>query len=97
MAKPEPKERMLKGWKEIAEFLGQSPATVQHWAKSGMPVARQGRYVTASVEELSRWLGRESGTREPVHIAGASDQDLLSDLKRGVAQARATRKIHRVK
>jgi len=97
MGRPKPQDRVLTGWREIAEFLGQSQATVQRWAKSGMPVAKQGRYVTASAEELARWLGRESGTRKPVHIAAVGERDLLSDLKRGVAEARGRREIHRVK
>ncbi|MBV9609492.1 MAG: hypothetical protein JO187_08030 [Acidobacteria bacterium] len=97
MPKAQKKDHPLQGWKEISEFLGQSTATVQHWAKSGMPVSRQGRYVTASREELAGWLGRESGTRQPVHIATGDDIDMLADLKRGVAEARSRRKIHRVK
>ena len=58
----------LKGWQQIAKFLGQPVATTQRWAKSGMPVTRQGRYVTAVPEELNRWLSRESGA-QPIHIA----------------------------
>jgi hypothetical protein len=33
----------LKGWQQIAKFLGQPVATAQRWAKSGMPVTREGR------------------------------------------------------
>ena len=87
----------LKGWKEIAEFLGQLCATTQHWAKAGMPVTREGRYVTASREQLARWVSKESGMQEPVHIARAGDRDLLTELKRGVTAAQNRRKIHRVK
>jgi len=49
-----------------------------------MPVNREGRFVTAAAEELNRWLGRESGSAQPVHIAG-SDSDLAAVLKRGLA------------
>ncbi len=77
----------LKGWKQIAAFLGQPLAVAQRWAKDGMPVARQGRYVTASPKELSRWLGRESHAAQPVRIA-TSGENLSADLSRGLAEAR---------
>src|SRR5438105_14984386 len=58
--------KALKGWQQIAKFLGQPVATSQRWAKSGMPVPRQGRYVTAVPAELNRWLSRDSAAGEPV-------------------------------
>ena len=81
----------LKGWQQIAKFLGQPVATTQRWAKSGMPVARQGRYVTAVPEELNRWLSRESGS-QPVHIA-TDTRDLSADLKRGLSYLRQQRRL----
>jgi hypothetical protein len=66
-AKPE----ALKGWQQIAKFLGQPVATAQRWAKSGMPVARQGRYVTAVPEDLNRWYLENAAlnqfTSQPTH------------------------------
>jgi hypothetical protein len=41
--------------------------------------------VETTPEELSRWLGKESGTQEPVRIA-TDDADLSADLKRGLAE-----------
>jgi hypothetical protein len=76
----------LKGWQQIATFLGQPTSVAQHWAKSGMPITREDRSVHASPEELNRWLGRESAG-EPIHIATESD-DLSSELKRGLAFVR---------
>jgi hypothetical protein len=70
----------LKGWRQISKFLGQPTAVAQRWAGEGMPISKVGRYVTASPEELSRWLGRESGSKKPVHIA-TEDADLSVDLK----------------
>lgn len=72
----------LKGWKEIASFLGLPISTAQRWAKSGMPITREGQRVRASAEELNRWMGRESS--EPVHIATEST-DLSSELRRGLS------------
>lgn len=83
---------VLKGWREIAAYLAQSVATAQRWAKSGMPVARSGRYVIAEPDELNRWVGRESGASAPVHISHAGDADLLSELKRGLREARGNAK-----
>ena len=83
--------RPLKGWKEIAGYLAQPVATAQRWAKSGMPVRREGRYRVATPEELNRWLGREGGKKEPVHIA-TDDSDLSGNLKRALAEAREQRR-----
>ncbi len=73
---------LLKGWQQIAAFLGQPVSVAQRWAESGMPVEKRGRYVYSSREDLNRWLGRES-TGGPVQIATAST-DLSSELKRGL-------------
>jgi hypothetical protein len=81
----------LKGWKQIAEYLAQPVATVQRWAKSGMPVRREERFMVASQEELGRWLERESGTKQPVHIA-TDNADLSGDLRRALAEARQQRR-----
>ena len=75
----------LKGWKQIADFLGQPVPVVQHWGRTGMPVRREGRNIVASPDELNRWLGRESGAPAPVHIA-TEVADLSADLKRGLAE-----------
>ena len=83
-AKPSETPTTLKGWKQIAEFLGQPVGVAQGWGRSGMPVQLQGRSVTASAEELSGWVARESGSTAPVHIAGG-ESDLAAELKRGLA------------
>ena len=80
----------LKGWTKIAQFLGQPIAVAQRWARSGMPVKREGRFMSASPEELSRYLGREAGLDVPVHIA-TENMDLSADLKRALSYARAGR------
>jgi hypothetical protein len=76
----------LKGWQEIAGFLGQPTSVAQRWAKTGMPVTREGRFVTASPEALNQWLGRESGTG-PIHVA-TPQTDLSAELKRWLAYVR---------
>ena len=78
--KSEPVPDVLKGWQQIAAFLGQPVSVVQRWANEGMPVKREGRVVSTSPAELNQWLGRESG--EPVQVATATT-DLSADLKRG--------------
>lgn len=84
--KPEPPTDVLKGWQQIAAFLGQPVSVVQRWANEGMPVRREGRYVESSRGELNRWLGRESAG-EPVQIA-TPDTDLSAELKRGLTFVR---------
>jgi hypothetical protein len=84
--KPPPVQtEILKGWKEIAEYLGEPISVVKRWKSEGMPVTEQGRFVTSSPAELSAWLGQESG--KPVHVV-TPETDLASELKRGLAFAR---------
>jgi hypothetical protein len=75
----------LKGWQQIAGYLGQPTSVAQRWAKTGMPVTREGRMVTASPEVLNEWLGREAG--EPIHVA-TPQTDLSAELKRGLNYVR---------
>jgi hypothetical protein len=76
----------LKGWHEIADFLGQPLSVAQRWAKSGMPVIQDGRHVQASPDELNRWLVNESAG-EPVQIA-TETADLTPQLKHGLSFVR---------
>jgi uncharacterized protein (DUF3820 family) len=85
----EPQSDLLKGWKQIAEFLGQPISVAQRWATTGMPVTRQGRFVVATPEELNNWLERESG--EPVHVV-TNEADLSEELKRGLSHVRKERR-----
>lgn len=76
----------LKGWQEIATFLGQPVSVAQRWADSGMPVEKRGRYVYSTRERLNHWLGGESAG-EPVQIA-TDGTDLSAELKRGLSFVR---------
>ncbi len=77
--------QILKGWKQIADFLGEPASVVQRWASEGMPVRRQGRYVETTSAELNLWLGKESG--KPVHVV-TQGSDLTAELKRGLSFVR---------
>lgn len=85
MAKDEKPAEVLKGWQQIADFLGEPTSVVQRWAAEGMPIAKQGRFVTSSPTELNAWLGRESG--KPIHVV-TPQSDLSAELKRGLAFVR---------
>jgi hypothetical protein len=87
MAKAEQKPDTLKGWTAIAKFLGQPVSVVQRWSNEGMPVTKEGRFVHADPEELTQWVGTESGTRKPIHIASASE-NLAADLKQTLSYVR---------
>lgn len=90
--KPNSKSRVLKGWREIAEFLGQSVPVAQRWQNNeGMPVTREGRSVYASPEDLTAWVGHGRGQKEPIHIA-SEGEDLLGELKQGLSYVRGQRK-----
>lgn len=84
----QPQPTLLKGWKNIADYLGQPIAVAQRWGKSGMPIRREGRYTAATPADLSRWLGGESGAREPVHIAAEADTDLSAELRKSLSAAK---------
>lgn len=86
---PEVESNLLKGWKHIAEFLGEPVTVVKRWASEGMPIVEQGRFVTSSPEQLNEWLGRESG--KPVHVT-TPQTDLTAELKRGITFARRSKK-----
>jgi hypothetical protein len=75
----------LKGWQQIAAFLGEPVSVVQRWASEGMPLRREGRFVTTTAAELNAWLGKESG--KPVHVA-TEETDLAAELKRGLSFVR---------
>jgi hypothetical protein len=90
-AKSKTRNSILKGWGQIAEFLGQTPAVAQRWHNAGMPVTREGRFVHASPEELTAWIGTERGKTKPVHIA-SQGEDLIGDLKQGLSYVRRQRK-----
>src|ERR1700758_3212234 len=79
---PKIQSELLKGWQQIADFLGEPASVVQRWAAEGMPVRKQGRYVETTPDELNAWLGKESG--KPVHVA-TEDTDLTAELKRGLS------------
>lgn len=82
-----PETSQLKGWAAIADFLKIPAATVQRWAKAGMPVRKEGRFTIANPEELLAWLGRESGMPRPAHIA-TNEADLAAGLKESIAAAK---------
>ncbi len=75
----------LKGWQQIADFLGEPQSVVQRWATEGMPVRKVGRFISTSPDELNAWLGRESG--KLVH-AVTETTDLTAELKRGLSYVR---------
>lgn len=84
--KSEAELNMLKGWQQIAAFLGQPVSVAQRWANDGMPVRRQGRYVEISRGELNRWLGRESAGEQ---VQSATEEtDLSAELNRGLSFVR---------
>ena len=76
---------VLKGWQQIAAFLGEPTSVVQRWASEGMPVRREGRLVTTTSKELTEWMGKESG--KPVHVA-TENTDLTAELKRALSFAK---------
>ncbi len=87
----QPKGEILKGWAAIAQHLGQPVSVVQRWSNKGMPVTKEGRYVHADPEELTRWVGSDSGQSKPVRIA-SQDENLAEDLKKALSYVRSERK-----
>ena len=73
----------LRGWANIAKFLGMPVSTVERWAKEGMPVRRAGRNVVGVPDELNRWLQRTTGEPVGTHVV-TPESDLLKDLRASV-------------
>ena len=69
MPKPKKESGSLKGWQEIANFLGQPTSVAQRWATEGMPVKREGRCVGSSREELLAWTRISRGASSDSHAA----------------------------
>lgn len=69
---------ILKGWKDMAKYLGCGIRTVQRWEKLGMPVRRPTKgprsAVMAITEELAAWLKRRPATEAFVSSGGANRQ-----------------------
>jgi hypothetical protein len=86
----ENKNEVLKGWAAIAEFLGQTPAVAQRWHDEGMPVTKDGRFVYANREDLTQWVGTESGKSKPVHIS-SENENLTAELKEALSYFRRQR------
>lgn len=84
--RPEAPE-LLRGWKAIGTYLGIGAASAQRWAKSGMPVKREGRYTVAQRDEISQWLGREANMSAPAQIV-TGDADISAALKQSIAAVR---------
>src|SRR5215831_6769647 len=82
----------LKGWKQISEFLGEPTSVVQRWAATGMPVQREGQFVSTTVKDLNDWLGKQSG--KPVHVV-TDETDLGAELKRGLSYLRHKHQDHK--
>jgi hypothetical protein len=74
----------LKGWKEIAKFLGTSPASAQTCAEKGMPIQREGRFTVADPATVQAWLGQQTHMPKPAHIL-TNETDLAAALKESLA------------
>ncbi len=77
----------LKGWKGIGEYLGIGAATAQHWAKTGMPVRKEGRFMVADRDELRKWLGEQAHMPGPAHVL-TNDADVSAALKDSITALR---------
>jgi phage terminase Nu1 subunit (DNA packaging protein) len=90
MKKTGPPDESLKGWKEISAFLEQPVSVVQRWAREGMPVKREGRWIYADRKQLRSWLGFQPGSKREAQIA-SNVSDLGSELQRSLSSLK-TRK-----
>jgi hypothetical protein len=81
----------LKSWNAISDYLHKPITTVKRWAGEGMPVKRQGRYVTARKDDLAKWLGEGHEVRGSVHVT-MPGEDLSAELRKGLAAIRNGRR-----
>jgi hypothetical protein len=83
----------LTGWKAIGEYLGIGQTAAQRWAKSGMPVRREGRFTVADVNEIRQWLGREAHMPAPAQVV-TEGTDLSAALKQSISALRRDKRSH---
>lgn len=79
--------RRLVGWKELAEYLGTSPRTVQRWEREkGLPVRRvpgsTGHSVFADSGELDRWLESKESLATMTADQGPGDNNPETNRRR---------------
>ena len=86
--KPKEPPAKLQGWTAIASYLGVSKATAEHWAKTGMPVKREGRFTVATPDELRKWLGREAHMPGPAVLMPTPGTDISAALKESLSAVR---------
>jgi hypothetical protein len=86
--RPKEEPKILKGWKAIGEYLGIGEASAQRWAKGGMPVKRQGRYMVADTGELRQWLGKEAYMPSAAHVVTDTGDDISAALKESISALR---------
>jgi hypothetical protein len=86
--KPKQPPQTLKGWKAIGEYLGVGAASAQHWAKTGMPVRKEGRFIVADVEGLRSWLGEQAHMPAPAHVVTDTGDDISAALKESISALR---------
>jgi hypothetical protein len=81
--RPETQLALLKGWQQIAAFLGQPISVAQRWANDGMPVKREGSNVPlqqriSCVDAMTKFFrafvaaaapGAADERKNPFHIA----------------------------
>jgi phage terminase Nu1 subunit (DNA packaging protein) len=77
----------LKSWKAISEYLHKPVTTVKRWAEQGMPVQREGRFVSAQKGELAKWLGEGDEVRGSVHVT-TPGEDLTTELRESLTAVR---------
>jgi hypothetical protein len=84
--KQQPKrDGRVEGLATDRQILGEPVSVVQRWASEGMPLRKEGRFVSTTPDELNSWLGKESG--KPLHVA-TENTNLTAELKRGLSFVR---------
>jgi len=81
----------LEGDRQLSRSAGCCLATMGEIRHA---LTREGRFMYASRDGLSRYLGREAGLDLPVHIATAN-MDLSSDLRRALSYERSGSKVRK--
>jgi hypothetical protein len=72
----------------IGAYLGIGAAVAQRWAKSGMPVKRQGRFTVADPNEIRQWLGHEAHMPGAAHVVTGTGDDISAALKESISALR---------
>jgi PAS domain S-box-containing protein len=92
------KDRILLGWKEVADYLGCSVATAARREKDGLPVFRTGGQLRAFEDDIDNWLKglRNTGAFGKVPDLRVESMEESEDIQGAIATVLSDKSSERI-